>query len=103
MTSPFKPGEIAIGQNFADFPEHNGEDLLVIEAARFGPTIDKMDRVVRTGVTYKVESTNGEQFHCDPSHLRRRKPPAADSNERTFMQKWRDMADKAPQRIEVPA
>jgi hypothetical protein len=103
MTAPFKPGEIATGQNFVDFPEHNGEDLTIIKGAHFGLTIDKMDRVVRDGVTYEVESTRGERFHCDPSHLRRRKPPTADSNERMYVQKWRDMAGKAPQRVEVPA
>jgi hypothetical protein len=97
VTTPFKVGEIAIGQNFVDFPEHNGEDLVIIEGARFGPTIDKMDRVVRTGVTYKVESTNGEQFVCSPSCLRRRKPPS--TGEQSVMQMFVD----APLRVEVPA
>jgi hypothetical protein len=97
VTAPFKVGEIAIGQHFADFPEHNGEDLLVIESARFGPTIDKMDRVIRTGVTYEVESTRGERFHCDPSHLRRRKPPS--TGEQSVMQMFVD----APLRVGEPA
>jgi hypothetical protein len=76
MSEQFNPGEIAIGQNFIDFPEHNGEDLVIVEGARFGSSIDAMDLTVYTGVRYEVESIRGERFYCTPSHLRRRNPPA---------------------------
>jgi hypothetical protein len=93
--APFAVGEVCLLQNCRKHFSNNGREVTItaigmlahdgISAAQFG---------------YRLDFTlpNGATCVALPSQLRRRKPPAADSNERMHMQLWRDMAGKVVQR-----
>lgn len=97
---PFAVGEICRVVRADNFPELLGREVTIV--ARRRRLINSI-----TGKPYDGYLTdlfhNGVRIGAPESYLRRRKPPAADSNERMYVQMWRDMADKAPQRVEVPA
>jgi hypothetical protein len=103
MSEQFKVGEVVIGCNHISHPEYNGCEAVVTSPLEFADGINLRTGERSCDFRYTVWWADGSVTRALPVHLRRRKPPAADSNERTFMQKWRDMADKAPQRVEVPA
>lgn len=100
MSEQFTVGEIAIHRPDADSPpifmRLNGEDVEII-----GPLMVRI-LIDRPYFCYDVRHGSGLEFYAAPHELRRRKPPAADSNERTHMQQWRDMASKALQHAGVP-
>jgi hypothetical protein len=99
MSAQFGIGTMVEGKNYIFWPELNGMQCSIVEglAIRTGTCVKS--GVISTKPTYIVEWASGLVSLAAPYNLRRRKPPAADSNERTFMQRWRDMADKAPQRV----
>lgn len=91
MSAPFKVGDICILQNCVAL-ENNGKECTITGGLELRNT-----RNFGWVVTYRVEAEDGETYSPTPSQLRRR--PPSDSHERTYMQKWRDMAGKAPQRV----
>lgn len=93
MSEQFKVGEVAIGQNFVDFTEHNGEDLLVVGGLHYGEWVDMMALESCRGMYYQVQSICGEKFVVTPHQLRRRKPPSA-TGEQSVLAMF-----KAPQRV----
>jgi hypothetical protein len=98
---PFAVGEICRIQGLLNRAECNGEMVEILSGEHedndaHNPNIFYSD-------WYAVKSKSGARWLVRRGNMRRVKPPAADSNERTHMQRWRDMADKAPQRVEVPA
>lgn len=101
--SDFKIGEILIGQNHVMTTDRNGMECEIIGALEMRAGRIGGVGPIETSLAYRVRWADGKEWGAKPVHLRRRKPPAADSHERTYMQMWRDMASKAPQREGVPA
>lgn len=97
MSAPFKVGDVVIGQHFVVNLECNGQEAVVISAVEFGG-FRNADGTPEECNACEILWADGTQEWQKPYHLRLRKPPAADSHERTFMRKWRDMSGKAPQR-----
>jgi hypothetical protein len=102
MSAPFKVGEVVIGCNHISHPEYNGCEGVVISPLEYGEGVNLRTGEFSRDFRHAVQWADGSFSRALPSYLRRRRPPAADSNERTFMQKWRDMSGKAPQRQGVP-
>lgn len=73
--STFKVGEVAVGQNFEHYPEHNGEDLLVVEGLSHGAMFVGRARRWISGPHYRVQSSSGEEFLVRPHNLRKKRPP----------------------------
>lgn len=101
--SDFKLGEVVIGQGFVSHPQYNGLECEIVEELRHRDGRLLRDNSLIKASFYKVRWSNGEENGVFPQNLRRRKPPASDSHERTYMQMWRDMAGKAPQPVGEPA
>ena len=102
MSGQFKVCEIVIGQNFVNIPRRNGMECEIIGGLMIRSGINH-DGSTGTYMQYRVQWADGTTANVQPYLLRRRRPPASDSNERAYMQQWRDMADKAPQRTGEPA
>ncbi len=100
MEAPFKVGEVVIGQNFVIDIEYNGMEAIVISAPEFTGIIYP-DGLIETCNACEVKWESGLREWQKISHLRRRKPPATDTGERTFMAEIRKLA--APQRVGEPA
>lgn len=75
MSGPFRLGEVVLGQNFVDFTEHNGEELLVVGGLEYRTVTCLTSLKTVSGMSYKVQTKYGETFTCGPHQLRRRKPP----------------------------
>jgi hypothetical protein len=88
---PFAVGEICRVIHSDTCPELIGSEVEI----RSAPLL----RGQPDGATWYGYETDIPHFAPPESYLRRRRPPAADSNERMYVQMWRDMADKAPQRV----
>lgn len=97
---PFAVGEVCriVGAEY--FPELIGREVTIA-----GPRQRATD--TRSGEPYDGYPVDmiykGYYIIAQESCLRRRRPPTSDSNERMYMKKWREMADKAPQRVGEPA
>jgi hypothetical protein len=99
MSTPFKVGDPIEGFGFM---------VNKIRNCMFGVVKTPGEMMfVATGsdqltVCHFVEWADGTTRSCAAYNLRRRRPPS-DSHERTYIQLWRDMAGKAPQRQGEPA
>lgn len=98
MSAPFKVGEVVIGQSHMATTDLNGMEGEVIGGLMMRTGRVGGRPIIETRLQYLVRWADGREWNATPQYLRRRKPPAADSNERMYVQKWRDMAGKAPQR-----
>jgi hypothetical protein len=99
MSTPFKVGEVVIGCNHISHPEYNGCEGVVISPLEYGEGVNLRTGEFNRDFRYTVQWVNGSVSRALPINIRRRRPPASDSNERMYVQMWRDMADKAPQRV----
>lgn len=97
---PFAVGEICRIVETRYYPELLGTEVKIMSAPLMFRDVNsgEMEVGYGTDLVHKGISISPRE-----SFLRRRRPPASDSHERTYMQKWRDMAGKAPQRERVPA
>lgn len=101
--SAFKIGEILIGQNLIFETQCNGMECEIIGGLSLRRWENRATKEIGMSPLYLVRWADGIISAQAPHELRRRKPPPSDSHERTYMQKWRDMAGKAPQPVGVPA
>lgn len=85
--SAFTVGEIAIGQNFIDFTEHNGEWLEVVQVVGAGNVINLMSlESEQIGSGYLVRDAVGDEFIVRAYQLL--KKPLADD-----MAAWTEVLD----------
>ena len=99
MRAPFKVGEILIGQNMIMVTRCNGMECEVIGGLEMRDWRCEITGDFGQSMTYEVRWADGGVTVQEQNELRRRKPPAADSNERRFVQLWRDMAGKLSQGV----
>jgi hypothetical protein len=103
MSAPFNDrGPFAVGEICRIVAARNFPELIGREVTIKGPK--KWHRNALDGSVYEAYDT--DLFHLGfmvgpPEEALRRRPPS-DSHERTYMEKWRDMAGKAPQRVGEP-
>jgi hypothetical protein len=75
MNEHFKVGEIAIAQNFEQFPEYNGCECQVINGLEFRGLV-LADMTARENVLrYRVEFPDGMRLGPLPHQLRKKIPP----------------------------
>jgi hypothetical protein len=98
MGEQLKVGDVVIGQHFTVNLECNGQEAVVISPVKLG-IFNCADGSVGFFHACEILWADGCQEWQKPYRLHLRKPPASDANERMHVQKWRDMAGKAPQRV----
>lgn len=102
MSAPFKVGEILVGQDFFRNPRRNGMECEVVGGLALHHWRCTTTGEIGKGMNYEVKWSDGSVTVQAPHQLRRRRPPAADSHERTFMADIHKLADKAPQKVGEP-
>lgn len=102
MSAPFAVGEVVIGQNFIFWPELNGMECEITEAAKLRPlAFCHRSGIYKDAPQYVVTWADGAKTYTAANNLRRRKPPT--TGEESLMQLIRDTLDKAPMRVKEPA
>lgn len=92
---PFAVGEVCVFQKAEIYQLMNGREC-VIEEANVGVF---SSRTFIQSIGYRVKFADGFTGCATDEQLRRKRPPSADTAERTFMADIRKLADKAPQRV----
>jgi hypothetical protein len=93
--SEFKVGEVAIGQNFEYFPEHNGMECEIIGGLAIRMRMNSHDGTLITDHCYIVVWANGVRCTVSPGYLRKRNPPATD----TSAQEYAALIERLTQRV----
>jgi hypothetical protein len=76
MNSPFKVGDVCIGQHFIKVPERNGMECTIIGPLMFALWIDAHSYQICPSYCYLVQWSDGIIVNIAPENLRRKQPPS---------------------------